>query len=110
MTVNEKIAMVKALANDSELTDEIVTVYLTKAESSIRNRMYPFNLPIDKETGEPITFEVPAKYEVLQCELACEYILRRGGEGEVAHNENGINRTYESANAEHLLREVMQVI
>ena len=110
MTVNEKIAMVKALANDSELTDELVTVYLTKAESSIRNRMYPFNLPIDKETGEPITFEVPAKYEVLQCELACEYILRRGGEGEVAHNENGINRTYESANAEHLLREVMQVI
>lgn len=110
MTTNEKITMVKALANDSELTDEVVTVYLTKAESSIRNRMYPFNLPIDKETGEPITFEVPAKYEVLQCELACEYILRRGGEGEISHSENGINRSYESANAEHLLREVMQVI
>ena len=109
MTINEKIAMVKTLANDSELTDEIVTVYLTKAESSIRNRMYPFNLPKD-DSGQESPFEVPAKYEVLQCELACEYILRRGGEGEVAHNENGINRTYESANAEHLLREVMQVI
>lgn len=109
MTVNEKITMVKTLANDSELTDEMVTVYLTKAESSIRNRMYPFNLPKDEE-GEEIPFEVPAKYEVIQCELACEYILRRGGEGEISHSENGINRTYESANAEHLLREVMQVI
>ena len=110
MTVNEKITMVKALANDSELTDELVTVYLTKAESAIRNRMYPFDLPIDKETGEPITFEVPAKYEVLQCELACEYILKRGAEGEITHNENGINRTYASANSEKLLMEVMQVI
>lgn len=110
MTINEKIAMVKTLANDSELTDELVTVYLTKAESAIRNRMYPFDLPIDKETGEPITFEVPAKYEVLQCELACEYILKRGAEGEITHNENGINRTYASANSEKLLMEVMQVI
>lgn len=110
MTINEKIAMVKTLANDSGLTDELVTVYLTKAESAIRNRMYPFDLPIDKETGEPITFEVPAKYEVLQCELACEYILKRGAEGEISHNENGINRTYDSANSEKLLMEVMQVI
>lgn len=110
MTISEKIAMVKTLANDSGLTDELVTVYLTKAESAIRNRMYPFDLPIDKETGEPITFEVPAKYEVLQCELACEYILKRGAEGEISHNENGINRTYASANSEKLLMEVMQVI
>ena len=110
MTINEKIAMVKTLANDSELTDELVAVYLTKAESAIRNRMYPFDLPIDKETEEPITFEVPAKYEVLQCELACEYILKRGAEGEISHNENGINRTYASANSEKLLMEVMQVI
>lgn len=109
MTINEKIAMVKTLANDSELTDEIVTVYLTKAESSIRNRMYPFNLPKD-DSGQEIPFEVPPKYEIIQCELACEYILRRGGEGEINHSENGINRSYESANAEHLLREVMQVI
>lgn len=108
MTINEKITTVRALANESELTDELITVYLKKAESSIRNRMYPFNLP--KEDGQEITFEVPEKYEIIQCELACEYILRRGGEGEVSHSENGISRTYESANAEHLLREVMQVI
>ncbi len=110
MTINEKIATVKTLVNDSTLTDTFVTTYLNKAESAIRNRMYPFNLPIDKTTGEPITFAVPAKYEMLQCELACRYILRRGAEGEETHNENGINRTYGSINDSDLLMEVMQVI
>ena len=110
MTINEKIATVKTLANESDLTDAFVTVYLTKAESAIRNRMYPFSLPIDDTTGEPITFAVPAKYEMLQCDLACRYILRRGGEGEITHNENGISRTYSSVNDDDLLMEVMQVI
>ena len=110
MTLAEKITMVKTLANESDLTDAFVTVYLNKAESAIRNRMYPFNLPLDSETGEPITFTVPAKYEMLQCELACRYVTRRGAEGEVTHKENGIDRTYGSVNDSDLLSEVMQVI
>ncbi len=108
MTINEKIATVKTLVNDSTLTDSFVTTYLTKAEYAIRNRMYPFDLP--KENGQEITFVVPAKYEMLQCELACRYILRRGGEGELSHNENGINRSYGSVNDDDLLMEVMQKI
>ena len=109
MTTAEKITTVKALVNDSSLTDDLVTVYLTKAENAIRNRMYPFNLPKD-EDGNEITFVVPAKYEMIQCELACNYILKRGAEGELIHNENGINRTYDSANEGKILMEVMQVI
>lgn len=108
MTISEKIATVKTLVNDSTLTDSFVTTYLNKAEYAIRNRMYPFNLP--KENGQEITFVVPAKYEMLQCELACRYILRRGGEGELSHNENGINRSYGSVNDDDLLMEVMQKI
>ena len=108
MTEAEKIATVKTLDDDSTLTDTFVTTYLTKAEYAIRNRMYPFGLP--KENGQEITFVVPAKYEMLQCELASRYILRRGGEGEISHNENGINRSYNSVNDEDLLMEVMQVI
>ena len=110
MTISEKIATVKTLTNESDLTDTFVTLYLTKAELAIRNRMYPFSLPIDEETGEEITFVVPAKYEMIQCELACRYILRRGGEGEIRHDENGISRTYSSVNDSDLLMEVMQVI
>ena len=108
MTIVEKIATVKTLTNESDLTDAFVTTYLTKAESAIRNRMYPFGLPL--QNGQEITFVVPAKYEMLQCELACRYILRRGAEGEEVHNENGINRTYGSVNDSDLLSEIMQVI
>ena len=108
MNPSEKITTVKTLVNDSTLTDDFVTVYLNKAESAIRNRMYPFGLP--KENGQEITFVVPAKYEMLQCDLASRYILRRGGEGEIKHGENGIERTSSSTNDEDLLMEVMQVI
>ena len=108
METSAKITTVKTLVNDSTLTDDFVTVYLNKAESAIRNRMYPFGLPL--QNGQEITFEVPAKYEMLQCELACNYILKRGGEGEIRHDENGISRTYDSVNEEKLLMEVMQVI
>ena len=105
MTINEKVATTRALANDDTLTEDLVTVYLNKAESAIRNRMYPFNLPEGMTT-----FVVPEKYEILQCELACNYILKRGAEGELVHNENGINRTYDSVNESKLLAEVMQVL
>ena len=108
MTLSEKIATTKTLANESDLTDAFVTVYLNKAEFAIRNRMYPFGLP--KVDGHEITFVVPPKYEMLQCELAARYLIRRGGEGEIKHSENGIDRTYQSVNDEDLLREVMQVI
>ena len=102
MTQNEKVATVKALANDEELTEDLISVYLKKAESAIFNRMFPFEKMLD--------FSVPAKYEMIQCELACRYVTRRGAEGEVTHKENGIDRTYGSVNDSDLLSEVMQVI
>lgn len=103
MTQSEKIATTRTLTNDSELSEDIISVYLKKAENAIRNRMYPFSMPTEN-------FEVPSKYEMLQCELASRYILRRGAEGEETHNENGINRTYGSINDSDLLSEVMQVV
>lgn len=105
MTLADKIATTKALVgNDTEATDELLTVLLNKAEAQIRNRMYPFGY---KKT-EP--FVVPAQYEYLQCDLAGRYFDRRGAEGEVSHSENGIGRTYGTVNDEDLLMEVMQVI
>ena len=103
MTQSEKITTTRTLINDSEISADTISVYLNKAESAIRNRMYPFSMPTEN-------FEVPSKYEMLQCELACRYISRRGAEGEETHNENGINRTYGSINDSDLLAEVMQVV
>lgn len=109
MTPAEKIEVVKSILNDERATNELISVMLNKAESAIRYKMYPFRLPKD-ENGDDITFVVPTEYEYLQCDLAVRYFSRMGGEGEILHIENGIDRHYGSANDEDLLAEVMQVI
>ena len=102
MTDSEKIIFTKALTgNDAKATDALVTAFLTKAESVILRRLYGVY-------GEvPVDAEVPGIYEVMQCELASRYFFRMGGEGETAHNENGVNRTYHSTNDEEILREII---
>lgn len=93
-----KIETVQALCNnDSNATEAVVLAYLSKAESAIMRRAYPYG------TNK----EMPERYAMLQCELAARYFFRMGSEGEVAHSENGISRTYESANDEDLLKEVV---
>lgn len=101
MTDEEKITTTQAFINDSEATDAVVSVYLKKAEAAILRRRYPFR--------QPESASVPKEYEMLQCELASRYFFRRGAEPEIAHSENGINRTYGSVNDEDLLMEVIQV-
>lgn len=95
MTLTEKITMAQTLIGDSEATDSLVSAYLEDAKLAILRRRYPFGLP-DSADIEPL-------YEMLQVKLAVRYFLRRGGEGEITHNENGINRTYGSVNDEDLL-------
>lgn len=97
MTDAEKIAMVQAIVDDSEATDALVAVYLKDAEAAMLRRRYPFGVP----DGAMITDEM------LQVKLAARYYLRRGGDGEKSHNENGINRAYGSVNDEDLLMEIV---
>ena len=105
MTEQEKITMVRTLADETDATkmpDTVIAVYLEKSKAAIGRRQYPFGLPEG--------FEIEGRYEVLQCELAARYINRRGGEGEIKHDESGVNRTYANANDEDLLCEVMQKV
>lgn len=98
MTSAEKITMVKTLVeNDSTATDEIVTVYLNLACSTMLKRLYPLH-------PEKMTEALPVIYETDQCELAARYFLRRGAQGETNHEENGVNRTYGSVNDEDILQ------
>ena len=41
--------------------------------------------------------DVPTRYHYTQLEIAVYLLNKRGAEGETAHSENGINRSYESA-------------
>lgn len=97
MTDSEKISMVKALVdNDPTATNDLIKVYLRIANGKMLERLYPF----DTDKGD---CDLPDRYETIQCELASRLFLRRGGEGELNHEENGVNRTYGTVDDEDLL-------
>lgn len=130
MTEAEKVALVSTLVNDNSIDESVIQVYLTFAKDRILGKMYPFVdymktktetktvTEVDDEGNEvqkeveveiPV-YPLPLKYERVQCELASRMILRRGTEGERGHNENGVNRTYDSVDDSDILSRVSQVL
>ena len=98
MTDSEKIATVKVLVeNDPEATDTVVPVYLNLARNAMLERLFPYDSDKDET-------DIPARYDMTQCELAARYFLRRGGQGEINHEENGVNRTYGSVDDADILQ------
>ena len=98
MTQSEKIAMVQTLVeNDADATTEVVPVYLTLACNAMLERLFPYDS--DKDSGD-----LPVRYDTLQCELAARYFLRRGGQGEINHEENGVNRQYGTVDDDDILK------
>lgn len=95
----DKLAFAMELGDKENTSEQKMLAYLKKAESVILRRLDPL--------GTVGVLAVPDKYEMLQCELAARYSFRAGGEGESAHSENGVNRTYGSVNDEDLLREII---
>ena len=87
-----------------ETNDDLISVYLGRASDAILNRMYQFNLDERPES-------VPDRYLSLQTQIAVYLINKMGGEGEIRHNENGINREYESSDIpESMLKYVSPVV
>lgn len=98
MTTDEQINTTKVLiGNAPNLTDALVQTYLDVAGVRIINRLCPFG-------NEPDS--VPTKWQMTQCELAARMFLRRGADGETAHSENGIDRTYGSVDDEDILSRI----
>ena len=87
MTQAEKLKLLKAMVGESD-TEEVLLAYLNTAGSKILNRAYPY--------GTEVT-EVPTRYDFLHCEIAAYLLNKRGAEGQTSHSENGISRSYESA-------------
>ena len=98
MTDAEKTTMVQTLVeSDPGATDDVVAVYLSLAGNAMLERLFPYDS--DKEI-----WDLPVRYDAIQCELAARYFLRRGGQGETNHEENGINRQYASVDDEDILK------
>ena len=103
MTIAEKITQVRAMvgkpADDTDWSDNVLLAYLNIAGRKILNRAFPYD-DTDKE--------IPPKYALLQCEIATYLLNKRGAEGQTSHSENGISRSYESADVpESMLKGVI---
>lgn len=87
MTEEQKLTALRAMVGGSD-SDEVLSTYLMLAGQKIIARAYPYRDDVE---------EVPTKYHSLQLEIAAYMLNKRGAEGQTAHSENGISRTYENA-------------
>ena len=94
MTQLERLKIrITETTNDRELED-----ILESAKAVILSRRFPF--------GES-PLEIEDRYKDLQIRIAVEMFNKKGAEGETAHSENGISRSYSGASvSEELLREI----
>lgn len=100
MTNAEKLTLLKNMYGDSE-DEAVLTAYLSIAAGTVLKRLYPF----DETKTEN---DIPAKYHTTQVNIANYLLGKRGAEGEIKHNENGIERTYESGDVpESMLKDII---
>ena len=89
MTNEEKIAKLAVLISPDTAETELLGILVEQAEGIVLNKRYPFG-PTEGAT-------VPPVYEHIQLQIAVELFSKMGAEGQTAHGDNGITRTYEAA-------------
>ena len=102
MTHEEKIERLAVLISPDTAETELLSALVEQAEGIVLNRRYPF--------GPPEGATVPSAYEHIQMQIAVELFSKMGAEGQTAHKENGIDRSYESADiSPSLLKRIVPV-
>lgn len=102
MTNEEKVGRLEVLISPDTASKDLLLALVDIAEGIVLNRRYPF--------GPPDDAVVPPQYEHIQLQIAVEVFSKMGAEGQTAHNENGINRTYEAADVSpSLLRKIVPI-
>lgn len=102
MTNEQKTEQLKVLISPDSASDELILYLLKQAEGIILNRRYPF--------GAPEGASLSPLHEQIQIRIALELFAKMGAEGQIAHNENGVYRTYEAADVSpSLLRHIVPV-
>ena len=99
MTDSEKIKMVATMTGETD--EKVLATYLSLAGEKICRRAYPY---------DPDNSTVPQQYSLLHVEIAAYLLNKRGGEGEVRHDENGVGRVYENGDVpDSLMRQIIPV-
>ena len=102
MTNEQKIEKLKVLISPDTATDPLLLYLLEQAEGIILNRRYPFGAP----EGATLT----ATQQQIQIRMAVELFNKMGAEGQTAHDENGIKRTWAAGDVSpSLLRLIVPV-
>lgn len=102
MTNEEKIARLAVLISPDTADTKLLSSLIEIAEGIVLNRRYPF--------GHPEGAVVDSRYEHIQLQIALELFSKMGAEGQTAHSENGISRTYEAADVSpSLLKRIVPV-
>lgn len=102
MTNEQKIEKLKVLISPDTAADPLLLSLLELAEGIVLNRRYPF--------GAPEGATVEQRFENIQLQIAVELFSKMGAEGQMAHKENGIERTYEAADVSpSLIRRITPV-
>ena len=93
-----QLERLKSRITEKDVSDTELEDILESAKAVILSRRFPF--------GE-YPAEIEDRYKDLQIRIAVEMFNKQGAEGEIAHDENGVSRTYSSASvSEELLREI----
>lgn len=101
MTNGEKLILLKKMYNGNQ-TDDVLLAYLSMAGQKVLRKAYPY---------KPTVTEVPLQYEMNQIEIAVYLLDKIGAEGEISHNENGVNRAYESASVpDSMLKDIIPLV
>ncbi len=101
MTTIEKLVLRLGLsADEAKRDDALLKELVSAAESEIMNRSFPFGYTDDTD--------FPEQYAHLIVPIAMDLYNHMGAEGQISHNENSIQRTYESSwISESLLAQVV---
>ena len=90
MTREQKITTLSKMIDSDTEEEDILGIYLDLAGDKVLNRMYPY-----REDYEGLS--VPARYDMIQLNVAAYMMNKRGAEGEIQHIENGVHRNYGSS-------------
>ena len=102
MTDNLKIEKFKVLISPETASDDLLLYLLEQAEGIILNKRYPF--------GVPDGAELSMFHQQVQIRMAVELFNKMGAEGQTAHEENGIKRTWAAGDVSpSLLRMIVPV-